>query len=218
MSTFPGSPFLLKAGVVLLDPDTSQVTGIVNLQYNPETVTRSLQPQRIESSGTRSEALRLTGPPIETIRFSAELDATDKLEFPDDNPDAAENGIQSQLAALETLIYPSSADVQANHDAAQSGTLEIAPAEAPLALLVWSVNRVVPVQLTNFSITEQAFDPKLNPIRASVDLEFRVLSVNDLGFDHKGASLFMAYHQQKERLAEKGRGGTLRALGLGGIP
>ena len=90
--------------------------------------------------------------------------------------------------------------------------------EAPLALLVWSVNRVLPVQLTSFSITEQAFDPSLNPIRATIDLEFRVLSVFDLGFVHKGGSLYMAYQQQKERLAEKGRGGSLRTLGLGGIP
>jgi hypothetical protein len=218
LSTFSGSPQLLKAGVVQLDPDTSQIVGIITLQYNPETVTRSLSPQRIDSSGDRSEALRLTGPPVETIRFSAEIDAADKLEFPDQNADAVQYGIQPQLAALETLIYPTSAELEANHQAAQAGTLEIAPMEAPLALLVWSVNRVLPVQLTSFSVTEQAFDPNLNPICANVELEFRVLNVNDLGFEHKGGSLFLAYQQQKERLAEKGRGGALRTLGLGGLP
>jgi hypothetical protein len=46
----------------------------------------------------------------------------------------------------------------------------------------------------------------------------RVLSVNDLPFDHKGNSLFMAYHQQKERLAALSQGGTLAALGLTRIP
>jgi hypothetical protein len=218
VSTFPGSPQLLKAGVVQIDPETSQIVSVVTLQYNPDTVTRSLQPQRIEATGSRSQVLRLTGPPVETFRFTAEIDAADKLEFPDSNPDAVESGIQPQLAALETLVYPTSTELQANHESAQAGTLEIAPMEAPLALLVWSVNRVLPVQLTSFSITEQAFDTSLNPIRATIDLEFRVLSVLDLGFSHKGGSLYMAYQQQKERLAEKGRGGSLRTLGLGGIP
>lgn len=218
MSSFPGSPQLLKAGVVQIDPQTARIVSVVALQYNPETVTRSLQPQRIEASGNRSEVLRLTGPPIETIRFTAEIDAADRLEFPGNNSDAVESGVQPQLAALEALVYPTSGELQASHESALAGTLEIAPAEAPLALLVWSVNRVLPVQLAGFSITEQAFDPSLNPIRATVDLEFRVLTVADLGFSHKGGSLYMAYHQQKERLAGKGRGGSLRTLGLGGIP
>ena len=63
------------------------------------------------------------------------------------------------------------------------GTLEIVPAEAPLTLFVWSKNRMLPVRITEFSITEEAFDPALNPIRAKVSLGLRVLSVNDLGFD-----------------------------------
>jgi hypothetical protein len=83
---------------------------------------------------------------------------------------------------------------------------------------VWSKNRIVPVRLTEFSITEEAFDPNLNPIRAKVSLGMRVLSVNDLGFTHKGGSLYMIYQQQKERLAAMNQQGTLGALGLGGIP
>jgi hypothetical protein len=90
--------------------------------------------------------------------------------------------------------------------------------EAPLTLFIWSKNRVIPVRLTDFSITEEAFDPTLNPIRAKVSLGMRVLSVDDLPFDHKGNSLFMAYHQQKEKLAIKAQGGTLNALGITRIP
>ncbi len=181
-------------------------------------MTRSLQPRTVDSGSDRSEAMRLTGPPVETIRFSAEVDASDKLEFPGNNPDAVETGLHAQLAALETLVYPESSALQANHEAAQSGMLEILPVEAPLTLLVWSVHRVLPVRISSFSITEQAFDPDLNPIRASVEFELRVLSVQDVAFDHKAGSLYLAYQQQKERLAQKGRGGALRTLGLGGIP
>jgi hypothetical protein len=74
------------------------------------------------------------------------------------------------------------------------------------------------VRLTDFSITEEAFDPNLNPIRAKVSLGMRVLNVDDLGFNAKGGSLFMAYQQQKEKLAAQSAGGALSALGIGGIP
>jgi hypothetical protein len=67
-------------------------------------------------------------------------------------------------------------------------------------------------------VTEEAFDPMLNPIRAKVSLGMRVLSVDDVGFEHKGGSLFMSYLQLKEQLAAKARRGELSALGLRGIP
>jgi hypothetical protein len=73
------------------------------------------------------------------------------------------------------------------------------------------------VRLTDFSITEEAFDVALNPIRARVSLGMRVLSVDDLGFNHKGGSLFMSYLQQKEQFARLNVGGAFGALGIGGI-
>ena len=90
--------------------------------------------------------------------------------------------------------------------------------QAPLPLFIWSKNRILPVRLTEFSITEEAFDTALNPIRAKVSLGMRVLSVDDLGFAQKGGSLFMIYQQQKEVLAAMSQGGTLSNLGIGGIP
>jgi len=38
---------------------------------------------------------------------------------------------------------------------------EIMPMMAPMSLFVWSAARIVPVRLTDFSITEEAFDPLL---------------------------------------------------------
>jgi hypothetical protein len=216
MSAFPGSPRLLKGGIVLIDPESGAVKKIIVLQYNPDTLTRSLQPQGVKEGGDRSEELRLTGPPIETIKLDAEIDATDQLETAD--AQATQVGIHPLLASLEMIVYPSSAQLQANNALAQSGTLEILPMIAPLTLFIWSKNRIVPVRLTDFSITEEAFDPALNPIRAKVSLGMRVLSVNDLGFNVKGGSLFMAYQQQKEKLAAQSTGGALSALGIGGIP
>lgn len=72
-------------------------------------------------------------------------------------------------------------------------------------------------RITDFSITEEAFDPVLNPIRAKVSLGLRVLRVDDLGFAHKGGSLFMSYLQNKEQLALRSKSGTFNALGITGI-
>ena len=215
MTTFPNSPRLLKGGMVLLDSASGRVQRVIPLQYNPETLSRSLQVQGVNiGSGDRSEALRLTGPPIETLRIDADIDAADQLEVAD--PAAVQFGIYPQLAALEMLVYPTSRQLLDNDRLAQAGTLEIAPMETPLTLFVWSKTRVLPVRLTEFSITEEEFDPALNPIRAKVNLGMRVLSVDDLGFAHRGGSLYMNYHQQKESLAAFSRSGTLGALGLGG--
>ena len=220
MTTFPGSPRLLKGGVVLLDPDTFAVlpNGIIVLQYNPETLSRTLKIQGTEEGGDRSEALRLKGPPVETFKLDAEIDATDQLEFPDQNPSTVQNGIYPQLAALETIVYPSSASLQNNFNLSQAGTLEIMPLLQPFTLFVWSTKRIVPVRLTDFSVTEEAFDPALNPLRAKVSIGMRVLSIDDLYFNDKGGSLYMVYQQQKESLAKLSQGGNFGALGIGGIP
>lgn len=218
MGAFPGSPRLMRGGIVQIDPDTGAVQSIVVLQYNPDSLTRSLQVQSVQAEHqNRSEALRLTGPPIETFKLDAEIDATDQLEQPTLFPNAVQYGILPQLSALETMIYPTSTQLLGNNTLAQSGTLEIAPMEAPISLFIWSRSRIVPVRITEFSVTEEAFDPTLNPIRAKVSLGMRVLSVDDLGFDNVGGNLYMAYQQQKERLSALAPTGTFSALGIGGV-
>ena len=212
--SFTGSPKLLKGGLVLLDPDSGALVRVIALQYNPDTLTRTLAAQTVTSGEqNRSEPLRLKGPPVETIKLDAELDATDQLEFPDKNPVAVQVGLLPQLAALETIVYPSSETILSNHALAQSGTLEITPMEAPLTLFVWSSSRVVPVRLTDFNVTEEAFDPTLNPIRAKVSLGMRVLSVDDFPFAHRGTGLYLVYQQQKEALARRAPSASLSTLG-----
>jgi hypothetical protein len=217
MTTFPGSPRLLKGGIVLIDAGTGTVQRIVALQYNPDTLSRTLQAQSIGDQTDHSQALRLKGPPQETYKLEAVIDAADQMEFPDQNPVVVQNGITPQLAALETILYPQSSQLLANNTLASLGTLEIVPMESPLTLFVWSKNRVLPVRLTDFSVTEEAFDPALNPIRARISLGLRVLNVDDLGFDHRGGNLYLAYQQQLERLASLSKSGTFGQLGLTGI-
>jgi len=211
------SPRLLKGGLVRMDPGSGRVLGVIGLQYNPDTLTRSLQLQATGETGDRSQALRLKGAAVETIKLEAEIDAADRLDDPEGNPDAVSLGIHADLAALEALVHPRADDLQANEALASAGVLEILPLEAPLTLFVWSKQRVVPVRVTDLSVTEEAFDVALNPIRAKVSLSLRVLSVDDLGFDHRGGTLFMAYLRNKEGLAGRAGAVELSTLGVEGL-
>jgi hypothetical protein len=153
---------------------------------------------------------------VETIKLEAEIDAADQMEFGDQDP-TIEFGIHPQIAALESMLYPTSRSLQENHELAASGQLQIIPMESPLALFVWSKSRIVPVRITDLSMTEEAFDPNLNPLRAKVSLSMRVLSVDDLGFEHKGGSIYMTYQKEKERLASLSHCGTLSSFGITGV-
>ena len=219
MTTFPGSPRLLRGGIVLFDLARETVQRIIVMQYNPAALNRTLKVQGAGGEGgDRLEALRLKGPPVETYQLEAEIDAADQLEFPSQgsNRSTVEYGILPQLAALETIVYPTSSSVRINNQMAESGNLEIIPMETPLVLFVWSKNRVLPVRITDFSINEEAYDPNLNPLRAKVSLSLQVLSGNDLTYNHFGSSLFRSYHQQKEQLSRRAASGQLDTLGIGG--
>jgi hypothetical protein len=217
MTTFPNSPRLLKGGIVVVDAASGAIQRVIALQYNPDTLSRTLQPKSAGAdSPDRAEALRLKGPAVETFKLEVEIDAHDMLERGDSS--AAEVGIQPSLTVLEALISPTSAQLNDLNRLARSGTLEIAPAIAPLTLFVWSKNRVAPVRITDLTINEEAFDPGLNPIRAKVSLGLRVLSVDDLGFETRGGNIFMAYLRNKEQLAGRYKAGALSALGITGIP
>lgn len=210
MTTFPRSPRTQRGAIVALDP-FNPVASLVVFQYNPDTMTRTLTPQMSgDSGGDRTEALRLKGAPVETLKVDVEIDATDQLAKGD--PIASSVGIYPQLSALEMLIYPKSAQVILNTVLMAVGTLEVVPPTAPLTLFVWGPKRVLPVKLTEFSITEEAFDPNLNPIRAKVSLGLRVLSYNDLPLTHPGYALFLTHQVVKEAMAVVGSiGGVANA-------
>jgi hypothetical protein len=213
MSTFPGSPRLLKGAIIGADK-FNPLASVIVFQYNPDTMTRKLEARTSTGeSADRSESLRLAGPPKETITISLEIDATDQLETA--NPLAVATGINPTLAALEMLFYPKSIQVIANFAVAQTGFLEIIPTEAPLTLFVWGPTRVLPVRITSFSITEEAFDTLLNPTRAKVDLTMQVLSYYDLRVSNPGFALFMAYQIAKELMATTNVFNSISNVGSG---
>jgi len=214
MTTFPGSPRLIKGAIVGIDI-FNPLASVILFQYNPDTLTRRLQAQMSGGGGDKSEVLRLEGAPEETITLDIEIDATDQLEKVDSN--AVSMGIYPQLSALEMLIYPKSAVVIANTALLATGTIETIQPMAPLTLFVWGPKRVLPVRLTDFSITEEAYDVNLNPIRAKVSLGLRVLSYNDLPLTHPGYYLFLAHQVVKETMATIGSVNNLAAVAGGNI-
>jgi hypothetical protein len=202
MTTYPPGPRLLKGAIVAIDLATNQRSAIV-FQYNPETLSRTLQPQMVGGDqGQRSPVVRFTGAPLETLTIDVMIDAIDQLEVGDQQ--AASMGIHPQLTALEMLLYPQSQQVIQNSQLLSQGNIEIGPYVAPLTLFIWGGNRVLPVLLTGLSSREDLFDNHLNPIRATVTLNMRALSYSDLDSGHKGYHLFLAYQQAKEVMARQG--------------
>jgi len=207
MTTFPGSPRLQKGAIVGMDP-FNPLASVIVFQYNPHTLTRTLTAQTAGGQGgvegARGEALRLKGPPKETIKLNVEIDATDQLERA--QSPATSMGLYPALASLEMLLYPKSALMIANEVLAHAGIIEVVPPEAPLTLFIWGAQRTVPVRITGFTITEEAFDPNLNPIRAKVDLDMKVLTYQDLGLATVGGGLYMVHQIAKEVMATIGSG------------
>ena len=214
------SPKVLKGGLVILAPGGGALLRTIALQYNPDSLSRSYQVQGVggDGGGERAQPFRLKGPAIETIKLDAEIDATDQLERPENNPAAVQFGIAPQIAAIEALVNPSVDELLATASQSASGTLEILPPEAPLVLFIWSKSKVVPVRITELSVTEEAFDPQLNPIRAKISLGMRVMTTDDLGFTHKGGTIFMTHLRTREALAAKTGGASLSTLGIANIP
>ena len=129
MTEFPRSPKVLKGAIVGIDI-FNPLASVVVFQYNPEQLTRSLEPQYSDSGGARGEALRLGGPPRESISATINIDVIDQLQ--EGSATAGALGLYPQLSALEMLIYPKSALVIANTVLLASGTIEVVPPAAPL--------------------------------------------------------------------------------------
>jgi hypothetical protein len=211
---------LLKGAIVAFDPG-NPLASVIVFQYNPSSVTREVQARvPAPDSGARVSNVRLGGAPVETISCKVEIDAADQLELREGvlpqitGHIAMAAGIYPQLAALEMLLYPKSRLVVANALRARAGTIELVGPQAPMTLFIWGPWRVLPVRITGLSITEDAYDTLLNPIRATVDLSLRVLSYSDLRSDDVGYWLSLVHQVAKEALAVTGSvSGVSTAIG-----
>ncbi len=204
---FSRAPKLLKGALVAYASQSlGPIPNVIVFQYNPEQLSRSLDqrtaaPEAGNVGAAREDIQRELGPPVETISLTVELDAADQLERPEQHPQVVAHGLQPALAALELLLYPASEQVLLHRVLARAGRVQACPSDVPLVLFVWGASRVLPVRLTSFSVTEEAFDPQLNPIRAKLELGMRVLTYMELQEDSLGYGAYMAAQTRKEALA-----------------
>ena len=211
MTTFPGSPNLMKGAIVGFDM-FNPLASVIIFQYNPKSLSRTLAPQMAGGAqGSKAEVLRLSGPPQETISVDLEIEAADQLEQGDGI--AQTMGIYPQLSALEMLVYPKSALVIANTVLMFAGTIEVIQPAAPLTLFIWGPKRVLPVKIESFSITEKEYVPNLNPILADVGLSLKVLSYSDFSVTHPGYYVFLAHQVVKEVMGTISSVGSIAATG-----
>lgn len=210
MTGFSRSPRLTKGAIVAFRPPLP-IPSVIVFQYNPETLSRTVEANSAEGEGGTA-TFRLAGAPKEKISVETVFDATDDLEKGDAMAEAT--GLAPRLAALETLVYPDLATTIANTVLMNVGTIEVLPSVSPFTIFIWGKNRILPVRIANLSITEEAYDPALNPIRAKVGMELQVLTTQDLKVTHPGYGMYLAHHAIKETMAAIGNVSSLgRVLG-----
>lgn len=206
---YPRNVPLMKGALVTVD--SANKTSIIAFQYNPETVRRNLKTNTVGGDeGNRSQSVRFTGAPVQTISVEVQIDAIDELDAGDTT--AIDQGVYPQLDALELLAYPTTDQVTQYAQTLSSGAVSILPLTAPRTLFVWGQHRVMPVRLSSFSVVEELFDNDLNPIKVTVTLELRVLTYSDLFPDNPDYSLFLSYQKNLEQTSKAALSSSLEGF------
>lgn len=195
MSSSPLSSRASQGALVCLDPVSLAVSRIITFLYNPETLSRKLEPPGAVLDSKDPIPAILPAAPRQVIRFTLQLDATDQLEFPDQHPLAVQFGVYPVMSAIEMLTYP-------------PNTLQNA-----VTLFVWGANRVVPVRVAELQITEQMFDPKLNPVRVEMAVTLVVRTGADFPGGGRARKYWDAYLANLERLAALMPDGSIADVG-----
>ena len=192
--------FLLRGALIEYGSDfMGPIPNVVIFQFNPETLTRTVQIPSRPTSGTQRETTQAGEPAIEKITLKASFSAAD--EFGDNKVLARLFGVGTRLAALEKMVYPSNDLLAAIGSALGLGSNPLGggdprqpiPREKyPRILFIWGVYRVLPVVLESMSITEQQYDFLLNPVQAEVSITLAV-NANDKCSDDEVAKGAMKY-------------------------
>lgn len=245
-SESPLRPALLKGALVeFSERFIGPVPNIIVFQYNPQSLTRSLEvwtpPEK--AAGPKAPGAPAAAPtsaqpsdPPESFSLALELDATDDLEVGD--PIAVATGVADRVAALEMLLYPQEGSLVGDLLGAVGVSVSISVGgvsvgataaepvprgEVPVVLLVWGPGRIVPVRLTSFQVEEQMFSPTLYPVHARVTVGLKVQTEADLKSykDSVGKELAIAAYKftrkQKQVLAAANMANSVESI-LGMLP
>jgi hypothetical protein len=175
---------------------------VIVFQINPETITHAwteaASPPPPSDAKVRINPLAVTGAPGESFSFTLMLDSDEQIADGSTDPVGATlataSGVYTRLAALELLQFPnlplasalvgqvsaatSAAGVGAS--AADSSSQSVPVSQVPVALFIWGPQRIMPVRVTAFSVTEKLFDQTLNPTQAEAQITLTVLTPDEL--------------------------------------
>ena len=192
---------LIEYGSSLIGP----IPNIVIFQYNPESLSRSLQIPQRPTGATQREMTQAGEKTFEKISFKAHFSAANLLA--DDKALARAFGLGPQLSALEKMVLPSAklaGLVGAAIDAVGDAPAQPIPREKyPRILFIWGLTRVLPVTIDSMTITELEYDALLNPIRAEVDLQLSVIALDQCSDDllAKGALDYTTIAKEAQAVA-----------------
>jgi hypothetical protein len=197
---------VLKGALISFTPGgvlgVPSLPNLITFQINPETITHAwteaVAPQAPSDPKIRYSPLAVTGVPGETFAFTLMLDSDEQQADVATDPVGARlalvSGIYTRLAGLELLQFPTpmpagslvgqvsaaaSASTQ-GASAADSASQTVPLSQVPIVLFVWGPQRIVPVRVTAFSVTEKLFDGLLNPTHAEAQITLAVLTPDEL--------------------------------------
>lgn len=182
------------------------IPNVVIFQFNPETLTRTVQIPSRPASATARETTQAGEPSVEKITLKASFSAAD--EFGENKALARLFGVGTRLAALEKMVYPSNdllaaigAALGIGGDAGEPGRQAIPRQKLPRILFIWGPYKILPVVLESMSITEQQYDFLLNPIQAEVSITMAVNAVDKCTDDSVGKGALTYSNMAKDAQA-----------------
>lgn len=192
--------FVRGAIIQYMDTFLIPLPNVIVFQYNPESITHSwsqVDPVS-DDDGNVVNPLSVKSMPGESFSMTIAVDATDMIA---DGSVVARgiaevSGVYTRLAALEMLLFPTkeggdeglvgqvsvsvSADGISAGASAEKEERPVPAMQAPVALFVWGLGRIVPVRVTSLTVTEKIYDSLLNPTHAEAQLDMRVLTPDEL--------------------------------------
>jgi hypothetical protein len=184
---------------------------VIIFQFNPESLTRTIQIPPRPSGGSARETTQAGEPSIEKISFKAQFSAADGMGT--GNLLARTMGVGPRLAALEKMVHPAPGALSALIGKAidkiggavspgGGNARQIIPRENyPRILFIWGPLRVLPVVIESMSITELQYDFLLNPIQADVQLTLAVNQIDNCSDDVVGRGALEYSNLAKEAQA-----------------
>jgi len=175
--------FYLRGALVEYGSDfLGPLPNVVIFQFNPESLSRTIEIPRRPTGATAKEQTQAGEPPVEKFSIKAVFDASDRLNVPVEVSLARALGIGPQLAALEKMARPAAGLLSGLIGAAVDKVAGLIgagggdPAQPiprekyPRILFIWGPARALPVVIESMVINELQYDYLLNPVRAEVTI------------------------------------------------